>query len=88
MKVLVIYRPNSEHARLVDDFVREFQRRYPDSRLDILDIDSRDGSATASLYDVMEHPAILILQNDGYLQKSWMGASLPMLDEVFAYAQA
>ncbi|HXR49987.1 MAG TPA: hypothetical protein VN778_03090 [Verrucomicrobiae bacterium] len=88
MKVLVIYRPNSEHGRLVEEFIHEFQRRYGDSRLEILNIDTRDGSATASLYDVVQYPAILILQNDGYLQKSWEGNDLPLMNEVFAYANA
>lgn len=86
--MLVIYRPNSEHGRLVEEFIHEFQRRYGDSRLEILNIDTRDGSATASLYDVVQYPAILILQNDGYLQKSWEGNDLPLMNEVFAYANA
>lgn len=88
MKVLVIYRPNSEHGRTVEEYIHEFQRRYGEARLEILNIDTRDGSATASLYDVMQYPAILVLQNDGFLHKSWMGDSLPLMDEVFAYAQA
>jgi hypothetical protein len=88
MKVLVIYRPNSEHGRLVEEFIHEFQRRYGDAHLEILNIDTRDGSATASLYDVVQYPAILILQNDGYLQKSWEGNDLPLMNEVFAYANA
>ena len=32
-----------------------------DKRLEVLNIDTRDGSATASLYDVMQYPAILVL---------------------------
>lgn len=85
MKVLVLYRPQSEHGRVVEDFIREFQRRFNGYRLEVLNIDSRDGSATASLYDVMQHPAILVLQDDGYLQKSWIGGQMPLMDEVFAY---
>ncbi len=88
MKVVVLYRPNSEHGRVVDDFIREFQRRHGGDQLEVLNIDSRIGSATASLYDVMQYPAILVLQNDGYLQKSWIGEQMPLLDEVVAYARA
>lgn len=86
MKVLVLYRPNSEHGRMVEEFIHDFQVQHRDERLEVLNIDSRDGSAMASLYDVMRYPAILVLQTDGYLQKSWEGDRLPLMDEVISYA--
>lgn len=86
MKVLVLYRPNSEHGRVIEEFIHEFQQRFEEVHLEVLNIDSRDGSATASLYDVMQYPAILVLQNDGYLHKSWIGEQLPLIDEVVSYA--
>ena len=88
MKVLILYRPESEHGRQVEEFIHDFQRQHGSHHLEILDIDSRDGIATATLYDVMEYPAILILQDDGMIQKSWAGAALPLMDEVAAYASA
>jgi hypothetical protein len=89
MKILVLYRPESEHSRIVEDFVRDLQHRIADARLEVLNIDSRDGSATASLYDVMQYPAVLVLQNDGYLSKFWQGIEVPpLLDEVAGYARA
>lgn len=87
MKVVIIYRPDSEHGRLTEDFVRTFQSRYPLQRLETLNIDSRDGSATATLYDVMQYPGILVLQNDGQVEKSWEGDNLPRVDEVAGYAR-
>lgn len=87
MKVIILYRPHSEHGRVVEEFIHNFQSRYRDSRLEIVDIDTREGSATASLYDVMQYPAILVLQIDGYLQKIWEGGNLPLLDEVVAYTR-
>lgn len=88
MKVLVLYRPNSEHGRVVDEFIRNFQSQHQNSRLEVLSVDSREGSATASLYDIMSYPAILVLQTDGMLQKSWEGDSLPLVDEVAGYVAA
>lgn len=88
MKVLVLYRPNSEHGRLVEEFIHDFQSRHQSERLEVLNIDTRDGSAMASLYDVMQYPAILVLQTDGYLQKAWQGERLPLMDEVASYARA
>lgn len=88
MKVLVLYRPESEHGRIIEEFIHEFKRREAQAHIEVLNIDSRDGSATASLYDVMQYPAILVLANDGYLQKSWVGEEMPLLDEVTAYARS
>jgi hypothetical protein len=87
MKVLVLYRPNSEHGRLVEEFIHDYQDHHSD-RLDIMNIDTREGSATATLYDVVQYPAILVLQNNGYPQKIWQGAQLPLMDEIAAYATA
>ena len=86
MKVLILYRPKSETATKVESFVRDFQSRYGPGRLEILDIDSRDGMATATLYDVIQYPAILALREDGSVLKSWEGDSLPLMDEVAFYA--
>jgi len=86
MRVLVLYRPNSEHGRLIEEFIHEFQARHQSGHLEVLNIDTREGSATASLYDVVQYPAILVLQTDGYVQKLWQGDSLPLMEEVAAYA--
>jgi hypothetical protein len=85
MRVVVLYRPNSEHGRIVEDFIRDFKRRYPDARLEVENVDSRDGSAMASLYDIMQYPAILALRNDGSVLKTWEGSALPLMDEVAYY---
>jgi hypothetical protein len=88
MKVVVLYRPNSEHARSVEEYVRDFQQRHSVPKLEIISIDTREGSATATLYDVVQYPAFLVIQNDGYVQKMWEGDPLPMMDEIASYANA
>ncbi|HSH18739.1 MAG TPA: hypothetical protein VK978_05145 [Candidatus Saccharimonadales bacterium] len=84
----ILYRPNSEHARAVESFVRDFARRYTDVKLELVNIDSRDGAAMASLYDIMQYPGILALAGDGVLLKSWQGPDVPMIDEVASYAHS
>jgi hypothetical protein len=88
MKVLVLYRPKSEHGRLIENFIVESRRRLDEASLEVLDVDSRHGSELASLYDVMQYPAILVLANDGFVQKSWAGDNIPLLDEVMGYVNA
>jgi hypothetical protein len=88
MKVLILYRPQSEYARLVEDYIQRFKSRGIDAELEVIDIDSADGKAIASVYDVVQYPAILVVDSDGYLQKNWVGEQLPLLDELIAYAMA
>ena len=86
MKIIVLYRPESEHSRLVEEFVHDYQRTHDAGNLEVLNIDTRDGSATASLYDVMQYPTILALRDDGSILRSWEGETLPLMDEVASYA--
>lgn len=86
MKVLVLYRPNSEHGRLVEEFLRDYQRAGHSGTVEALNIDTREGSAMASLYDVMEYPSILITRQDGSVVRAWQGSQLPLQNEVAAYA--
>lgn len=88
MKVVVIYRPNSEHARQVETFIQDYQHQHSSGRLEILDVDSRDGAAMATLYDIMQYPTILALANDGSVTKTWEGEMLPLMDELAYYTMA
>jgi len=87
MKVLVLYRPNSEFARQVEEFIHDLQTRHnvDERHLQVLDYDSREGAATASLYDVMTQPSVVVVGDDGGYVKSWDGGTLPLLDEVVGY---
>ncbi len=85
MKVCVLYRAKSDHARQLEEFLREFERRQARQHLEIIDIDTREGTATASLYDILAYPAILALTDDGQLLKSWVGEEVPPLIDELAY---
>jgi hypothetical protein len=87
MKVVVLYRPNSEFARSVEDFMRSLRELHSldDRHLEVINYDSREGSAMASVYDIMSQPAILIVNDDGSYVKHWEGSSLPLQEEVTSY---
>lgn len=86
MKVLVLYRPNSQHGRMVEEFIRDYQRAGHSGRIEALNIDTRDGSAMASLYDVVQYPSIMVTREDGSIVQSWQGEILPLQNEVASYA--
>jgi len=87
MKLVVIYRPNSDTARSVETFVHDFEHRHEGlgRRIEVLSTETRDGSAMMSLYDIMETPAIMVLGEDSQLIHHWTGPTLPLMDEVASY---
>ena len=87
MKVLVLYRPESEHRRRIEEFVSNFNASNSFSgKLDAINVDTREGISSASLYDVMRYPAVLVVRDDGTMQKLWQGVDeIPLVNEVQAY---
>jgi hypothetical protein len=87
VKLLILYRPNSEHATEVESFVRDFQHNYEvGKRVELISLNTRDGAATASLYDVMTYPAIMALADNGSVLNIWQGRPLPLMQEVAGYS--
>lgn len=90
MKVLILYRPHSEHATTVETFVRDFEHQHDlgSKSIELVSVDTRDGSATASLYDIWSFPAILAVDMDGRVLNMWQGEQLPLMDEVAGYIRS
>ncbi|HSD56051.1 MAG TPA: hypothetical protein VLA92_02775 [Candidatus Saccharimonadales bacterium] len=87
MKVLILYRPNSEHASTVETFVRDLQHQHDiGDRVETLSVDTREGAATAALYDIWQFPAILALADEGRVLNIWVGEQMPLMDEVASYS--
>jgi len=86
MKVSILYRPDSEHARRVEEFVHDFQHAQATRRIELIDLNTQEGAAVAKLYDVVQYPAILALRNDGQLLKGWQG-DFPLMNELAYYTQ-
>ena len=87
MKVLIFYRPNSEHSRVVEEYVVEFSKQYPDQPLTLLDVDSKEGSRQAEVYDVVSYPTVLALSDDGSTLQRWDNGQMPLKGEVAYYAR-
>lgn len=83
MRVIVFYKPMSETARSVEEFMREYTRRTS-RELETIDPESREGSLMAVTYDVVEYPTILALADDGRELSRWRG-TLPTISEVSYY---
>lgn len=86
MKVTVIYKDDSEHAREVIDYLRDFKRQTGRD-LETIDPDTPMGMDFCQTYDIVEYPTIVAFSDDGVLQTVWRGTPLPTISEVSYYVQ-
>jgi len=86
MRVVALYHPKSDHGGLVTDYAAEFEH-YKGKTLDLISLESTEGADLAELYAVARYPAILVMSDDGSLQRLWQGTPLPLMDELSYYAQ-
>jgi ATP-dependent helicase/DNAse subunit B len=84
MKVIVLYRPNSEQEGIVKDFARDY-KQLKNRDLDLMSLDTREGDSLAKLYDIVQYPAFLAIKDDGQLEQLWQGDRLPLLNELDYY---
>ena len=86
MRTFVVYKDQSDHARAVTDFLRDFERQTG-HKLDVVDPESRDGVMTCESYDIIEYPTVIAVDDNGVLQNMWRGLPMPTISEVSYYAQ-
>lgn len=87
MKAVILYHPNSEHGRTIESYARDFHSRNGKT-IDLLSLETREGAATASLYDIVRYPAVMVIDETSRLHKEWQGEELPLMDEVAGYLAA
>jgi hypothetical protein len=84
MRVIVVYKDESDHAREVLDYLKDFERQTGRT-IETLNPDSKDGADTCRAYDIVEYPTVIALSDDGHLQNMWRGRPLPTISEVSFY---
>ena len=84
MRVAIVYKYESDHAREVLDFLRDVERQTG-HEIETIDPDTRDGSGFCRPYDIVEYPTMVALDDGGILQHMWRGRPLPMISEVSYY---
>lgn len=84
MKAIVIYKDESDHAREVTDYLRDFKRQTGHD-LETIDPDTPDGTDFCRAYDIVEYPTIIAISDDGVMQNQWRGRPLPTISEVSYY---
>ncbi len=85
MKIVLLYHPKSEFSRIAEEYVDNFERSTG-KIIELVSLETRDGAAVASLYDIVRFPALVVLRDDGQAENIWQGEMLPLIDEVLGYA--
>lgn len=84
MKVRVVYKYESDHAREVLSFLRDFKKQTGHD-IEEVDPDTPDGASTCRAYDIVEYPTVIATSDDSRLQNMWRGRPLPTISEVSYY---
>lgn len=82
--MVVVYKEESDHAREVTDYLRDFERQTGRT-IETMNPDSRDGIEFCRVYDIVEYPTIIAIREEGQLQNMWRGRPLPTISEVSFY---
>ena len=84
-RLIVVGREMQDYSRMVDEWVREFERQTG-REVEIISPDSGDGETLCRAYDIVEYPTILALRDgDGSVLSTWRGQNLPTFNEVNYY---
>lgn len=85
MRVMAIYKTESDYARQVFDFLRDVKHQ---TGYDIEEVnpETREGIAMCRDYSIVEYPSIIAVNNEGVMQNMWRGLPLPTISEVGYYA--
>lgn len=84
MKVAILYHPESEFARIVEEYARDFERQKGNV-VDLISLETKEGANLAALYNIVRYPALLVKRDNNDLIKHWEGEPLPLMNEVAGY---
>ncbi|MEI7689799.1 MAG: hypothetical protein WCI79_02430 [Candidatus Saccharibacteria bacterium] len=86
MRILVVYKDNTDYARTVTEFLHDFERQTGHS-LETIDPETAAGTQFCATYDIVEYPTVIALSDDSVMQNMWRGLPLPTISEVSYYVQ-
>ncbi len=84
MKAIMLYRPKGEHATSVEQYMRDFEKQTG-HKIEPMDYDTVEGQEFARNRSIITHPALVVVDGDTAIVRQWLGASLPLKDDVLAY---
>ncbi|MCL2280429.1 hypothetical protein FWC31_00875 [Candidatus Saccharibacteria bacterium] len=83
MRLVMVYREQSEHRMAVETFMRDFKKQTA-GEIETIDPDTRAGAAFCDAYDVTVYPTLLALTPEGTPNMTWR-STLPTIMDASAY---
>ncbi|MFA5392638.1 MAG: hypothetical protein WC306_03105 [Candidatus Paceibacterota bacterium] len=84
MSVQIIFKEESDRAREVLDYLRDFERQTG-HKLETVNPDTPEGAQLCRVYDIVEYPTVIATTSDGQIRNLWRGSPLPTISEVSYY---
>jgi hypothetical protein len=84
MKIVVVWRDNTDYAREVIDWTREFETET-NRKVESLDPDTTEGEIFVRARDIVQYPSVVVVDDRGAILRMWAGTPLPSFDEVVYY---
>jgi len=85
MRVVGVWRENTEKSREIEEWLTDFERRTS-GQIEYKNPDTVEGASFIEIYGIVEYPTLIALADDGRVLASWRGLPLPRFDEVAYYA--
>ena len=86
MRVVVVYKEETDYARSIIEYLRDFEHQTGHI-LETLNPETPAGIDFCRAYDIIEYPTMIALSEDGMVQNSWRGIPLPTISEVSYYVR-
>lgn len=86
MRVVMVWKDNTDYAREVMDWMQEFEHETG-LAVESLDPETTEGEIFVRARDMLEYPAIVAVNDDGMVLQEWKGTPLPQFDEVLYYVK-
>jgi len=84
MRVVVVYKQQTDYTRSVDEYLVEFKRRTGHD-IEVIDPETIPGISFCEAYGIMEYPTVIAISDAGQMQNLWRGLPLPTMSEVSFY---
>ena len=86
MRVVVVYKEETDYARSITEYLRDFEHQTGHV-LDTIDPETPEGIDFCRAYGIIEYPTMIAISEDAVMQNSWRGLPLPTISEVSYYVQ-
>lgn len=88
MRLVIVWKEETDYAREVIDWMREFEHREGSGKIESINPETYKGESFVAAHDILQYPAIVVLDSDGRVLQEWKGTPLPQLDEVAYLARS